>query len=106
MVYWSAPISAFDHYRISYRAAEGKRPHHSCSCPKLTAPALPPSAGPIRPLGHPHTGSTSVPWTLALWMMLERPGQQSAGHTGVHLQAQTPVTSSVLWNCPPLPSPS
>ncbi|NWZ98213.1 TENR protein, partial [Nesospiza acunhae] len=24
MVYWSAPIAAFDHYRISYRAAEGR----------------------------------------------------------------------------------
>ncbi|NXW83013.1 TENR protein, partial [Alopecoenas beccarii] len=24
MVYWSPPIAAFDHYRISYRAAEGK----------------------------------------------------------------------------------
>lgn len=42
MVYWSAPIAAFDHYRISYRAAEGNRPDHSCSCPELTA-ANPPS---------------------------------------------------------------
>uniref|UniRef100_A0A8C3EJ27 Tenascin-R n=1 Tax=Corvus moneduloides TaxID=1196302 RepID=A0A8C3EJ27_CORMO len=24
MVYWSAPIAAFDHYRLSYRAAEGR----------------------------------------------------------------------------------
>ncbi|NWR21458.1 TENR protein, partial [Emberiza fucata] len=24
MLYWSAPIAAFDHYRISYRAAEGR----------------------------------------------------------------------------------
>uniref|UniRef100_A0A8C9N5I6 Tenascin R n=1 Tax=Serinus canaria TaxID=9135 RepID=A0A8C9N5I6_SERCA len=24
MVYWSAPLAAFDHYRISYRAAEGR----------------------------------------------------------------------------------
>lgn len=37
MVYWSAPIAAFDHYRISYRAAEGNGPDHSCSCPELTA---------------------------------------------------------------------
>ncbi|NXV03846.1 TENR protein, partial [Cettia cetti] len=29
MVYWSAPVAAFDHYRISYRAAEGNRPGHS-----------------------------------------------------------------------------
>lgn len=37
MVYWSAPIAAFDHYRISYRAAEGNRPEHSCSCPEFRA---------------------------------------------------------------------
>lgn len=42
IVYWSAPIAAFDHYRISYRAAEGNGLQHSCSCPELTA-ANPPS---------------------------------------------------------------
>lgn len=40
MVYWSAPIAAFDHYRISYRAAEGNRPEHTLSS---QLPTLPPS---------------------------------------------------------------
>lgn len=42
MIYWSPPIAAFDHYRMSYRAAEGNQSDHSCSCPELTA-ANPPS---------------------------------------------------------------
>ena len=42
MVYWSTPIAAFDHYKISYRAAEGNGSNHSCSRPELAA-ANPPS---------------------------------------------------------------
>lgn len=47
MLYWSAPIAAFDHYRLSYRAAEGNRPLLFFS-PALSSqlPTLPPSAGP------------------------------------------------------------
>lgn len=41
-VYWSPPIAAFDHYRISYRAAEGNGSDHPCSSPELAA-ANPPS---------------------------------------------------------------
>jgi len=37
IIYWSSPIAAFDHYRISYRAAEGNVSDHPCSCPELTA---------------------------------------------------------------------
>lgn len=37
MVYWSPPIAAFDHYRISYRAAEGNGSDHTHSCPELAA---------------------------------------------------------------------
>lgn len=35
IVYWSPPITTFDHYRISYRTTEGN--DLSCSCPELTA---------------------------------------------------------------------
>ncbi|XP_017592928.1 PREDICTED: tenascin-R [Corvus brachyrhynchos] len=40
MVYWSAPIAAFDHYRLSYRAAEGRTDSMAISRDAIEYPLL------------------------------------------------------------------